>query len=182
MRSRLLAPRVLGPILVVATFAIGALWFYVPHLTEDHPNVISTPSLVGFQVSKQVVVRRGQQACIAPVPLEPALRTVRMVLQARGTQASPLELELRAPGYRGTGRFIGYPAGGEVGRRSRGLPSPAARRGRHAVPAQHRPPRPSGWSGPTSRCRPRCPRRRSTASPLGRSTRRSPSLAGRRSR
>lgn len=124
MRSRLLAPRVLGPVLVVATFAIGGLWFYVPHLTEAHPNVISTPSLVGFQSSKQVVVRRGQQACIAPVPLEPALRTVRMVLQARGTQASPLELELRAPGYRGTGRFIGYPAGGEVGVEAAVSPAP----------------------------------------------------------
>jgi hypothetical protein len=112
MRRRLLAPRLLGPILVVATFAVGALWFYVPHLTEAHPNVLSTPSLVGFQTSKQIVVRRGQQACISPVPLEPALRTVRMVLQARGAQASPLELELRAPGYRGTGRFAGYQAGG----------------------------------------------------------------------
>ena len=101
MRRRLLAPRLLGPILVVATFAIGALWFYVPHLTEAHPNVLSTPSLVGYQASKQVVVRRGQQACISPVPLEPALRTVRMVLHARGTQASPLELELRAPGLPG---------------------------------------------------------------------------------
>jgi hypothetical protein len=109
MRSRLV-----GPVLVLATFAGGALWFYLPHLTEAHPNVISTPSLVGFQSSKQVVVRRGQQACIAPVPLEPALRTVRMVLQARGTEASPLEVELRAPGYRGTGRLAGYAPGGAV--------------------------------------------------------------------
>ena len=124
MRSRLLAPRLLGPILVVATFAIGALWFYVPHLTEDHANVLSTPSLVGFQTSKQVVVRRGQQACIAPVPLEPALRTVRMVLQARGTQASPLELELRAPGYRGTGRFAGYQAGSAVNVEAAVSPAP----------------------------------------------------------
>jgi hypothetical protein len=142
MRRRLLAPRLLGPILVVATFAIGALWFYVPHLTEKHPNVVSTPSLVGFQTSKQVVVRRGQQACISPVPLEPALRTVRMVLQARGTQASPLELELRAPGYRGTGRFAGYRPGGAVNVESGVSPAPprdadgtlcVRNTGRHAV-------------------------------------------------
>jgi hypothetical protein len=106
--------RLLGPILVLATFAIGVLWFYVPHLTEDHPNVLSTPSLAGFQSTKEVLVRGGQQACISPVPLEPALRTVRMVLHARGTQSSTLELELRAPGYRGTGRFAGYPVGGIV--------------------------------------------------------------------
>jgi hypothetical protein len=119
MRSRLL-----GPIVLLATFALGALWFYVPHLTEDHPNVLSTPSLVGFQTSKQVVVRRGQQACISPVPLEPALRTVRMVLQARGTQASPLEIELRGPGYRGTGRFAGYQPGGAVNVEAAVSPAP----------------------------------------------------------
>src|SRR3954451_5196410 len=119
MRSRLL-----GPIVLLTTFAVGALWFYVPHLTEAHPNVLSTPSLVGFQTSKQIVVQRGQQACIAPVPLEPALRTVRMVLQARGTQASPLELELRGPGYRGTGRFTGYEAGGAVNVEAPVAPAP----------------------------------------------------------
>jgi hypothetical protein len=120
----LLRPRLLGPALVLVAFGIGALWFYVPHLTEDHPNVLSTPSLVGFQTSKQVVVRRGQQACIAPVPLEPALRSVRMVLQARGAQASPLEVELRAPGYRGTGRFTGYRAGGAVSVEAAVSPAP----------------------------------------------------------
>jgi hypothetical protein len=124
MRRRLLEPRLLGPVLVVSTFAVGALWFYVPHLTEAHPNVLSTPSLVGFQSSKQVVVRRGQQACISPVPLEPALRSVRMVLQARGTQASPLELDLRAPGYRGTGRFAGYQAGGAANAEAAVAPAP----------------------------------------------------------
>jgi hypothetical protein len=119
MRSRLL-----GPIVLLATFALGALWFYVPHLTEDHPNVLSTPSLVGFQTSKQVIVRRGQQACISPVPLEPAVRTVRMVLQARGTQASPLEIELRGPGYRGAGRFAGYQPGGAVNVEAAVSPAP----------------------------------------------------------
>src|SRR6266480_3242830 len=108
MRRRLLQPRLLGPILVLATFVIGALWFYLPHLTEDHPKVISTPSLVGYQASKEILVRRGQQACIKPVPLDPALRSVRMVLHARGTGSAPLDLKLRGPGYRGSGRFTGY--------------------------------------------------------------------------
>jgi hypothetical protein len=109
MRSRLL-----GPLILLATFVVGALWFYVPHLTEDHPNVLSTPSLVGVQVRKEIVVRGRQQACISPVPLEPALRAVRMVLHARGEQASALALELRAPGYRGTGSFAGYQPGAIV--------------------------------------------------------------------
>ena len=165
MRSRLLAPRVLGPVLVVATFAIGGLWFYVPHLTEAHPNVISTPSLVGFQSSKQVVVRRGQQACIAPVPLEPALRTVRMVLQARGTQSSPLELELRAPGYRGTGRFTGYSAGGPVDVDAAVSPAPprdADGTSACATPAAGRRAGRHRRAAVAHRCLPR----RSTASPL----------------
>jgi hypothetical protein len=134
--------RLLGPILVVATFAVGALAFYVPHLVEDHPNVLSTPSLVGFQTSKEVLVRRGQQACVSPVPLEPALRRVRMVLHARGAQPSPLELELRSRGYRGTGRFAGYPPGAVVGVEAAVSPAPPTNAdgvlclrntGRHAV-------------------------------------------------
>jgi hypothetical protein len=124
MPRRLLEPRLLGPILVVATFAIGALWFYVPHLTEDHPVVLSTPTLVGYQSSKEVVLHRGQQACTSPVPLEPGLRTVRMVLHGRGKQASPLELELRGPGYRGAGRFSGYPSGGIIGVQAAVSPAP----------------------------------------------------------
>jgi hypothetical protein len=116
--------RLLGPLVLLATFAVGALWFYVPHLTEDHPNVLSTPSLVGVQARKEVVVRRGQQACISPVPLEPALRSVRMVLHARGEQASALALELRSRGYRGTGRFAGYQPGRIVGVESAISPAP----------------------------------------------------------
>ena len=114
----------LGPVLVLVTFAVGALWFYLPHLTNDHPNVLSTPSLVGFQSSKQILVRHGEQACISPVPLEPALRTVRMVLQARGPQASPLQVELRGAGYRGTGRFAGYRPGPAMDVESAVSPAP----------------------------------------------------------
>jgi hypothetical protein len=116
--------RMLGPLVLLATFAIGALWFYVPHLTEDRADVLSTPSLVGYQSRKEIVVHRGQQACITPVPLEPALRAVRMVLHARGAQSSALELELRAPGYRGAGRFAGYPSGGVIGVEAAVSPAP----------------------------------------------------------
>jgi hypothetical protein len=116
--------RLLGPVVLLATFAIGALWFYVPHLTEDRADVLSTPSLVGYQSRKEIVVHRGQEACITPLPLEPALRAVRMVLNARGAQASVLELELRAPGYRGTGRFAGYEPGAVVGANAAVSPAP----------------------------------------------------------
>jgi hypothetical protein len=142
MRRRLLQPRLLGPILVLATFVVGAFWFYLPHLTEDHPKVIATPSLVGYQASKEILVRRGQQACIKPVPLDPALRSVRMVLHARGTASAPLDLELRGPSYRGSGRFTGYPSGGVVGVETAVSPAPPANadgvlclrnKGRHAV-------------------------------------------------
>jgi hypothetical protein len=116
--------RLLGPVVLLATFALGALWFYVPHLTENRADVLSTPSLVGFQSRKEIALHGGQQACITPVPLEPALRTVRMVLHARGAQASVLELELRAPGYRGTGRFDGYEPGAVVGANAAVSPAP----------------------------------------------------------
>jgi hypothetical protein len=104
----------LGPIVLLVVFVLGALWSYVPHLTQKRTVVLSTPSLQGFTSSKEVLVRGGQQACISPVPLEPGLQKVRMILHARGATASPLELELKAGGYRGTGRFAGYQAGGNA--------------------------------------------------------------------
>jgi hypothetical protein len=76
------------------------------------------------------------------VPLEPALRIVRMVLHARGAESSPLELELRSPGYRGTGRFAGYAPSVVVGVETAVSPAPPANvdgvlcvrnNGRHAV-------------------------------------------------
>jgi hypothetical protein len=123
---RLLAPRILGPLVLLATFAIGALWFYVPHLTEDHADVLSTPSVRGLLGSKEVVVHRGQRACITPVPLEPALRTVQMTLHARGPESSALDLELTGPGYKGTGRFAGYPSGNAVAVEAAVSPAPPA--------------------------------------------------------
>ena len=110
--------------MVVAIFVIGALVFYVPHLTEKKSVVLSTPSLVGLSSSKEVLVRAGQQACISPVPLEPGLRRVQMLLHARGPQAVPVEVELRGPGYRGTGRFDGYAPGGNATAQADVRPAP----------------------------------------------------------
>jgi hypothetical protein len=107
-------PAIIGAVLVLAVFAVGALAFYVPHLTEKRTVVASTPSLLGLSSSKEILVRGGQQACIGPVPLEPGIRRVQMVLHARGPQAAPVDVELRGTGYRGSGRFEGYPAGGNA--------------------------------------------------------------------
>ena len=54
-------------------------------------------------------------------------------------QASALELELRAPGYRGTGRFAGYQPGGVVGVEAAVSPAPPRDADGVAVRAQHRP-------------------------------------------
>ncbi len=111
MRSR---SSILAVASVLVVFALGALVRFVPHLTEDHPVSVSTPSPEGLVSVQEVKVRPGQRACIAPVPIEPAIRRVRMVLHALGTSASPLDIELRGPGYRGTGRFAGYAPGTRV--------------------------------------------------------------------
>jgi hypothetical protein len=118
--------RLAGVIVLVVVFVVGALWSFVPHLTEERAVVASTPSLAGFISTSEILVRRGQRACIAPVPLEPAIRRVAMTLHARGPQASPLELELRGPGYRGSGRFTGYDPGRAVGVLADVSPAPPA--------------------------------------------------------
>jgi hypothetical protein len=111
MRSR---DAILAVASVLVVFALGALVRFVPHLTQAHPVSVSTPSPEGLVSVQEVKVRPGQRACIAPVPLEPAIRHVRMVLHALGTNASPLEFELTGPGYRATGRFAGYTPGARV--------------------------------------------------------------------
>ena len=121
MRSR---SWILAVASVLVVFALGALVRYVPHLTQDHPVSVSTPSPEGLVSVQEVKVRPGQRACIAPVPLEPAIRQVRMVLHALGTDASTLRFELRGPGYRGTGRFAGYPPGARVPVAADVTPSP----------------------------------------------------------
>lgn len=100
---------------VLLAFAAGALLSYVPHLTENHEVSVSTPSPEGLVSVKAVKVRPGQRACIAPVPLEPAIKRVRMVLHSLGTTSSALALDLHGPGgYHATGRFAGYQAGATV--------------------------------------------------------------------
>jgi hypothetical protein len=98
----------------LAALALGALKWFVPFMADDRPVIAATPSLDGLFSREEVKVRRGQQACTKPVPLDPTVRRVSLVLHARGTTAAPLALELRGPGYVGRGRFVGYPAGGPV--------------------------------------------------------------------
>jgi hypothetical protein len=119
-------PATLGALLAVAVFAIGALALYLPHLTEKRTVVASTPSLRGLSSSKEVLVRRGEQACITPVPLEPGIRRVEMILHARGPAAVPVDVELRGPGYRGMGRFDGYAPGGNATVQADVQPAPPA--------------------------------------------------------
>jgi hypothetical protein len=106
--------RILAILSVLVVFALGALLSYLPHLTEDHPTSVSTPSPEGLVSVQEIKLRPGQRACISPVPLEPAIKQVRMVLHALGTDASTLRFELRGPGYRGTGHFAGYTPGARV--------------------------------------------------------------------
>jgi hypothetical protein len=119
MRSRTLAI-----VSVLVVFGVGALLSYLPYLTQDHQVSVSTPSPEGLVSIKEIKVRPGQRACISPVPLEPAIKRVRMVLHALGTEASPLRFELRGPGYRGTGRFAEYTPGTQVPVAADVTPSP----------------------------------------------------------
>jgi hypothetical protein len=63
-------------------------------------------------VRREVRLPGRRTACIRPVPLEPGVRQVQMLVHATGPQTRPLDITLRSPGYVGRGRFIGYPAGG----------------------------------------------------------------------
>lgn len=96
--------------LVVVVFAVGAAVSYVPWLTQQGNVVTGTPSLEGISVTTEVKVPRRHTACIRPVPLDPGVHDVRMLVNAKGDKSWPLELTVRGAGYTAHGRFAGYPA------------------------------------------------------------------------
>ena len=127
--------------LVLVVFAVGALLWYAPWLTEQRTVVASTPSLDGISFRAEVKLPGGKTACIRPVPLDPNVREVQMLLDTRGSGAPAVDLTMTGPGgYRATGRFAGY----APRRRQRSWWRASARLrrggGRPALPAQHRPP------------------------------------------
>jgi hypothetical protein len=97
--------------LVLLVFAAGAAKLYVPFLTTHGPEVNSTPSLEGITPS-EIKVRAGQDACIAPVPLDPSDRRLHMLLRAHGKRAPVVDVTVTQPGYTARARFHDYAVGG----------------------------------------------------------------------
>jgi len=100
--------------IVLLVFAVGTVRWFVPSLTLQRAVLTSTPSLDGISVRNEIKLRRDQTACIRPVPLDPEVRQVRLILHALGTRASPLELTVSGRGYTGHGRFEGYATKSQV--------------------------------------------------------------------
>jgi hypothetical protein len=105
--------RRLAAALVLVVFVIGALLWYRPFLTEQRIVRASTPSLDGIWYRAEVKLPGRTKACIRPVPLDPNVREVQMLLDTRGNPAPTIDLTITGPGgYRATGRFAGYPPSG----------------------------------------------------------------------
>jgi hypothetical protein len=98
-------------IVAAVVIVIGAGVRFIPHLAAKHPVVASTPSLQGQQSIKEVKLARGQLACIAPLPLDPDVREIQMVLRPRGSTPTPIAIDLVGDGYTGRARFDGYAVG-----------------------------------------------------------------------
>jgi hypothetical protein len=100
----------LGPaLLVLLVFAAGAVKWYRPWLTQPRTVVTSSPSLDGISYRAEVKLPAGQSACIRPLPLDPGVRQIRMLLDVTGARAPVVELTLRGAGYEGRARFADYP-------------------------------------------------------------------------
>jgi hypothetical protein len=104
----------LAAALVLVVFAVGALLWFRPSVTSERELVASTPSLDGISVRNEVKVPGRGSACIRPVPLDPRVGEVQLILNSRKNRPAPLALTLRGPGYAGQGRFAGYPGGDPV--------------------------------------------------------------------
>jgi hypothetical protein len=98
--------------LVLVVFAIGAVLFYAPWLTEQRTVVTSTPSLQGISSLGEVKLPGKQRACIRPLPLDQNVREVQMLLDTRGHSSPRVALTLTGPGgYRATAQFARYAPG-----------------------------------------------------------------------
>ena len=62
----------------------------------------------------EIKLRGGQTACTKPVPLDPEVRQVRLILHALGARSAPLVLTATGPGYTGHGRYERYPTKAQV--------------------------------------------------------------------
>jgi hypothetical protein len=105
--------RKLAAALVLVVFAIGAVLWYAPWLTEQRVVTASTPSLDGISYRAEVQLPGRKKACIRPLPLDPNVREVQMLLDTRGNPPPPVDLTMTGPGgYHATGRFAGYASSG----------------------------------------------------------------------
>lgn len=105
-----LGPALLAPLLVVVVYAAGALHWYVPFLTQQRIAVASTPSMQPLFSIDAVRVRPGSRACIAPLPLDPSVASVELLVRSPD-RAAPLAIALTAPGYRSRTTATGYDPG-----------------------------------------------------------------------
>lgn len=105
--------RVLAAALVLLVFLVGAVKWFGPSLTLKRETVDSTPSLQGKDVRSVVEVPRGGRACIGPLPLDPQVRAVQLLLFS-GARPGSAELALRGPGYVGRARIAAVRPGSDA--------------------------------------------------------------------
>lgn len=108
------------PLLATALTALfllaGALIWFRPFLTRDTQPVASVPGPAAFLAVSPFPLKPGEQACMSSVAMEPDGRIAEFQLRpARATPQGgpPVDLVLRAPGYRALLAVPGgYPGGG----------------------------------------------------------------------
>lgn len=82
---------------LVVMAAIGLLRM-LPWATQDRTIVAGSPSLGGLTAMNPIGVGRGQEACVAPVPLTTETARVQVLVSA-SERAAPLKVTVTAPGY-----------------------------------------------------------------------------------
>src|SRR5580658_454696 len=94
----------------------GALIWFRPYLTQTQQPVAEVPTPSALFAVSEFAVPPHQQACMDSITVEPDSRIAQFQLRpAKPTPQGgpPIELVLRAPGYRATVKVPGgYPGGG----------------------------------------------------------------------
>jgi hypothetical protein len=91
-------------ILCLVLLVVGAWRAFRPPLTDKRDVIVSTPSVQGLFVRAVAELPRRGLGCVEPVPLDPEMTSVQVIVNSGDLPTVPLTVTAHAPGYRAVGR------------------------------------------------------------------------------
>jgi hypothetical protein len=107
MRSAIRSPRTWAGIGVGLGLLIALIAWFVPYLTRERQDVAGVPVPPPFLAQAPVVMRPGSEACMSDVAFGTDAELVELTTFKVPRPRPPMEVVIKAPGYRETARLTG---------------------------------------------------------------------------